>query len=295
MSGTAKHPLRMFIILTYATFWILFSITGLLVFSESPQIYQTIMKNVCAWASTFVLLIFFKKFVPNESLSTFIKKQFTKISFLDFIIPMLIQVIIAILAIILVFTINRESFENIRFIQVFNILPLILINITSGPMGEELGWRGYALNEFQKKYNLFISSILIGVLWGLWHFPLWLVSGYIGIDLIIYAVSFMLGIISFSVFIAFFYNNKKNILVAVWTHFLFNILLQIVILEDIKFMVFISLLYLIVSCFIVITKRKIFFKKLITIASTWQAVRAGAVHVKRMLGKHKLIRVLNEY
>ena len=136
---------------------------------------------------------------------------------------------------------------------------MVLIFITSGPMGEELGWRGYALNEFQKKYSPLISSLFIGLLWGFWHFPLWIITGLTGYDLLFYSASFMLGIISFSVFVTYFYNKKKNILVAVWIHFLFNMLLQIVIIEDFRFILFVSVLYLISSICIVLIKRKEMF------------------------------------
>ena len=259
MSSTFKYPVRAFTILTFVGFWIFFSITGILVFSDVPQIYQTIMKNVCAWTSTFVLIIFFKKFRPNESFLSFLRQQFSSIRFIDFLIPTFIQVAIVVITTIIIFSINRVSISEIQFISVYNFFPLIIVNITSGPMGEELGWRGFALRELQKKYNLFLSSLLIGVLWGLWHFPLWFVSGYSGLDLLIYAAAFMLGIMSFSVFITYFYNKKKNILLAVWIHFLFNILMQIVILEDMEFILFVSLLYLLVSCLILILNKDKFF------------------------------------
>lgn len=264
MSITDKKPIRTFIMLTYIIFWILFSITGIIVFTDAPQIYQVIMKNVCSWASTFALLLLFKRFKPNVTVLSFLKQQFTKVTFLDFFIPMILQTMIAVLAIILVVIINKDYIETIEFISVSSILPFLLINITSGPMGEELGWRSYALVELNKKFNLFISSILIGFLWGLWHFPLWLVSGFSGFNLLFYVFSFMLAIISFSVFTSYFYNKKRNILVAVWIHFLFNVLMQVVIFDDNKLvllMFFVALLYFIVSMIIVIKNKNIFFLK----------------------------------
>ncbi|MDR1804202.1 MAG: CPBP family intramembrane metalloprotease [Treponema sp.] len=38
-------------------------------------------------------------------------------------------------------------------------------------LGEELGWRGYLLRALQDKRFLFVS-LIIGVVWGIWHFPL---------------------------------------------------------------------------------------------------------------------------
>lgn len=256
MAASKTGSLRTFVILTYVLFWGLFAITGLTVYLEAPEIVQTVMKNVCAWASTFVILIWVKKFYPGESFIDVVKRQFPKTTFGNFAWPTLIQILIVFMATIVFFTLQGEPIKNISFIDPSILLPTILVFITSGPMGEELGWRGYALNEFQKKHSPLVSSLFIGLLWGFWHFPLWIISGFSGIDLLVYCASFMLGILSFSVFMTYFYNKKKNLGVAFWMHFLFNMLLQVVVIEDYKFILVISVLYLITSICIVLTKRK---------------------------------------
>jgi len=42
-------------------------------------------------------------------------------------------------------------------------------------LGEELGWRGYLLREMQNK-KLLPVSLMMGIVWGLWHFPLILIG-----------------------------------------------------------------------------------------------------------------------
>lgn len=81
-------------------------------------------------------------------------------------------------------------------------------------------------------------------------------SGYTGLDLLIYSGFFLLGIISFSVFLSYFYNKSGNILVAVWIHFVFNILLQIVILDSLKTIIAVAVLYLAAAFFIVLFDRE---------------------------------------
>jgi membrane protease YdiL (CAAX protease family) len=46
-----------------------------------------------------------------------------------------------------------------------------------GPVGEELGWRGFALPRLQQRRNALDASIVLGLVWGLWHLPLYFVLG----------------------------------------------------------------------------------------------------------------------
>jgi membrane protease YdiL (CAAX protease family) len=56
------------------------------------------------------------------------------------------------------------------------LLPFVFLHqmLMSSPMGEEIGWRGFALPRLQRGRNALISSVILGLLWFVWHLPLYL-------------------------------------------------------------------------------------------------------------------------
>jgi len=80
-------------------------------------------------------------------------------------------------------------------------LPRLLLLLVGGTLfgtlvtaGEEIGWRGYALPEYLKRYRPLPASLLVGFFWGCWHLPLiWLVfyDQFNLINALLYALGFM--------------------------------------------------------------------------------------------------------
>jgi membrane protease YdiL (CAAX protease family) len=59
-------------------------------------------------------------------------------------------------------------------------LPALIVTFIIAAGGEEPGWRGFALPRLQERYGPLIGTLLLGLLWGGWHFPLVLTVGYGG-------------------------------------------------------------------------------------------------------------------
>jgi membrane protease YdiL (CAAX protease family) len=82
-------------------------------------------------------------------------------------------------------------------------------------IGEEVGWRGYALPALQARYSALVASLMLGLVWGLWHLPLILTpaarSGVADVPVVL----FLLDIVASSVFYAWVYNNTRGSLFAV--------------------------------------------------------------------------------
>lgn len=56
----------------------------------------------------------------------------------------------------------------------------ILFTLLVVGIGEEPGWRGWMLPELQKRFSPLLSSIIVGAVWGFWHFPLFINGAYPG-------------------------------------------------------------------------------------------------------------------
>ncbi len=51
------------------------------------------------------------------------------------------------------------------------------VSLISGPLGEELGWRGFALEKGAEAYGPLTVTLIIGAAWSLWHLPAFIVPG----------------------------------------------------------------------------------------------------------------------
>ena len=92
-----------------------------------------------------------------------------------------------------------------------------------GPLEEEFGWRGYALDRLQARYTAFVASVVLGFLWGLWHLPLFLAPapGYYTAGPV---WELVLSTILVSVLFTWVWNNTGgSVLAALLLHTTFNL------------------------------------------------------------------------
>ena len=91
--------------------------------------------------------------------------------------------------------------------------------LLGGPLGEEPGWRGYALPRLEQRFGPLTGSLVIALAWVGWHLPLFLVPGWTTSTLPAYVL--LLG--GISVILTFAANIAGfGVIAAIATHAAFN-------------------------------------------------------------------------
>ncbi len=121
---------------------------------------------------------------------------------------------------------NGAQFETVaRFVnQPLTILPFAAFILLFGPLPEELGWRGYALDRLQAKWNALASSLVLGTAWSLWHLPLFFIEDTyqngLGLGTLPFRL-FMMAMLPETILMTWIYNhNRRSTLSAVIFQFI---------------------------------------------------------------------------
>ena len=214
-----KYPLTTYLLLTFTTMWTM-AAAGIflkLPFSHplmiSGFVIGAFVPTIAAVIVTFInegrtgLSYLFKRFLIWRS---------TPFWYLAALSPVIVSITIGI-----IYCIHADSYQENPNRTISNMVILLLATLIPGPVSEEAGWRGFALEKLLAKYNAISSGVLLGVIWGLWHLPLFFIKGAPQYDLSF--IVFMLQIISISIFHTWIYiNSRKSLLLMVILHWSMN-------------------------------------------------------------------------
>jgi membrane protease YdiL (CAAX protease family) len=100
-------------------------------------------------------------------------------------------------------------------------VPYFFLMLVLGGGQEEFGWRGYAQEPLQEKLGIIPASLVIGVIWGVWHLPLWFIAG--DLHSAYSFVAFVLMTTSISILYGWLYNSSgKKLIVVIFFHAMNN-------------------------------------------------------------------------
>jgi len=134
-----------------------------------------------------------------------------------------------------------------------------------GPLAEEVGWRGFALDSIQRITSPLKSTIIISIVWWAWHLPLFLmpttIHGENGIHSL-FGYGYFFTIVGYSVLFTWLCNKSRNqsILIAILAHFSINFVIGVLLPFDDNIFAIVMFILLALSGGLIMADRKLGYK-----------------------------------
>jgi len=145
----------------------------------------------------------------------FVQQTFQKTAFKWLLLSVIGFPILASLAVLTNLNFNISDFQ----LRTSQLLPQVVVIILIA-IGEEYGWRGYLLPRLMRRFSVFYSSIILGLIWGFWHFPAYLIGTGTPQEMSFFI--FLLWVILGTLFISWIYYYTKSVLTSILAHFSAN-------------------------------------------------------------------------
>jgi uncharacterized protein len=219
-----RHPLISFFVLTYAVTWSLW--LPLIIFGDRlPGPLALVLRVLGSLVPSTLGLMFIGLLSGRPGVRRVLRRLVHGRIGLRWYLAVLAWAMLAPLGIGLSILMGRAApvvdttILGALFIFVFSIFP-------GSALGEELGWRGFALPRMQARQSALKASLIIGILWGPWHLPLWLL-GRESNPISLY-IPFVIVVIATSVMCTWLYNNTGgSLLIIVLFHAAMNLPLSV--------------------------------------------------------------------
>ena len=127
-----------------------------------------------------------------------------------------ISIFVLIYLALLAFNINLPKVWNPSLLSI----PILFIFFFLGAVGEEVGYMGYAVDPLMNKWNAFMTSLILGLPWAIWHYPSIIQQGH-NFSWILWGT---LGTVSMRILIVWIYKNtNKSLFACILFHSLYNL------------------------------------------------------------------------
>jgi membrane protease YdiL (CAAX protease family) len=114
---------------------------------------------------------------------------------------------------------NFDAFSKLNWSS-FNPFIIWLLPLLTYSVFEEIGWRGFLLPHLQQNFSAWKSTIILTLIWALWHIPFFFYRFDFSLGI---TIGFFFGIFVGAVILTSIYNSSKGFLIPAMTfHFLNN-------------------------------------------------------------------------
>jgi membrane protease YdiL (CAAX protease family) len=172
-----KRPLGAFFVLTFAITWglgaLLFAFPDALTRIFGPMSTQNPVFILAVWAPTLSAFIVTGISEGKAGVLRLLRRFLPGSAGLSWhLLP-----ILAVPACGILINLVTGSETGLFTVSSNALLTFLFINLITGPLGEEFGWRGFALPRLLRTHSPLVASLVLGIIWAFWHLPSFFVSG----------------------------------------------------------------------------------------------------------------------
>ena len=225
-TGNYKYKPFLFFVLAYIFTWI-FWIPAIFL----PENISPLLMLLGLMAPAIVSTVFIMASGSDTLKQDFKNKifGFYKVKWLNVLGAVIVFAIVIVCSIILSLPFG-QSLSQFSFTESFSFTGVgiagAFITITIASIIEEVGWKGYCEDSIGNYMNWFWESIIFGVLWSFWHFPLIFIQGTYQAGLMVnplYVINFFVSGIPMGFVITWVYlESDRSILACMIFHFFVN-------------------------------------------------------------------------
>ena len=95
------------------------------------------------------------------------------------------------------------------------LMPQVIVILLIA-LGEEYGWRGFMLPRLLNRFSAFHSSVILGLVWGFWHFPAYLIGTGVPKEMNFFV--FLLWVVLGTLFMSWVYYYTRSVLTSILIH-----------------------------------------------------------------------------
>src|SRR5215212_1747352 len=226
----ARHPLVSFFVLAFAGTWL----------TELPYVlskhgagilhFSSPLLTLLIWTSPVSVLMgpFLAAFVMTgategrEGVGRFLRRfVLWRVGFRWYLFALVGIPVIGVLSVVVIPGV-LGSFKGLGALAPLSLLGVfVYVLFLGGALGEEPGWRGFALPRLQSVHGPLVGSLILGPLWALWHLPLFLTPWNVLTTFNL--VVFVLATTCLAIMYTWVFNNTKgSVLMAILLHASFN-------------------------------------------------------------------------
>lgn len=230
-----KHSLPVFFLLAFAISWAFWVPVALASRGILPAVIDPALANLIgAFGPFFAAVITSLLFDGRSGLSRLFRRLLVwRVGFVWSLFVLLWPAVVSVAktGLHVIFGGTMPDFSTPPFLQAYPLpsemagvsplafLPIIFLqqSLLGSSMGEEPGWRGYALPRLQAGLTPFVASVILGALWAVWHLPLSLTVGSSAEGT--FTIWMVLNLIATSYLFAWIFNHTSgSLLPAIFFH-----------------------------------------------------------------------------